>query len=309
MKNQPAVSIYIVTYLPSEERCKVLRRTCEGALAQRYPNFEVVVGDNGGSYSAQDALASIQDPRLKVFRNKENGGFTGNINHCIEYCENDVIKLICDDDLIHPDFLARTVPHVDPHTLVLADVRKYHIGEDPENLKIAVDEGVPTETRATGYNDGLWNVSYTSCCIPSATLFMRQLFQNLGGYDDKTITSDYDFFIEACLHGRVTHVKHELCYVGVWAGSLTEEMLEKPFFFPYEKIYTKFRVLRCKGLSGKDKMGLGKHLFCELAWQSLRPLKHLQSKAYRKGYAGYVGRFFKLLFQSHNQFGTRPNNP
>ena len=78
----------------------MLLRTCEVALEQNYPDFEVVVSDNGGEFSAEGALASIDDPRLKIYRNEENVGFSGNMNRCLELCQYDIIKPCCDDDLI-----------------------------------------------------------------------------------------------------------------------------------------------------------------------------------------------------------------
>lgn len=309
MSNQPSVSIYIVTYLNSKERGQILKRTCEAALAQRYPHFEVVVGDNGGDCSAQEALASINDPRLKVCKNRENGGFTGNINMCLEHCSNDVIKTICDDDLIHPDFLACTVPFVDDETLVVADVEKFLIGQEPESMATPVSATPGHETRSPGYNSEIWNLPYSSGCIPSATLFTRAMFEALGGYDKNTVTSDWDFFIEACLHRRIAHVMHTLCYVGIWSGSLTEEMMDQPFFFPIQGLYTKFRVYHGKALSHADHRDLRNQLFKELVFQGLRSLKRLHSKAYRKGYLEYYRCFFRLLRQDATVFGSRPCNP
>lgn len=305
MNQSPPVSIYIVTYLNAEERCAVLRRTCEAALAQRYPDFEVVVSDNGGSHSAEDALRSIRDPRLKVYRNAINGGFTGNINLCLEHCTHDVIKPICDDDLIHPDFLALTVPLVDDETLVITGIEKYRIGKDPEGMAVAVDGSPETEMRAPGYRPDIWSLPYAP--VPSATLFTRELFKSLGGYDAKTITSDWDFLIEAFLYRRIVHVNHVLCFVGVWAGSLTVEMEEKPYFFPFEMLYTEFRIFHCKNLADRDRRALLKKLYTQFFWQSLRPLKHPLEKAYHVGYLGYARRFFQLLRQDRKLFGARPN--
>ncbi len=309
MKNQPAVSIFIVTYLTGEERCGVLRRTCEVALAQNYENFEVVVSDNGGSHSAVEALSSIQDPRLKVFAHTENVGFAGNINRCLEHCSHDIIKPLCDDDLIHPDFLVHTVPLVDDETYVVADVEKFLFGSDPEGLGQSNLEPPSTETRGAGYGLDIWHLSYSACSIPSAIIYTRGLFRSLGGFDDKTITADWDFFIETCLYKKVIHVQRTLCYVGVWEGSLTEEMLERPFFYPQAGLYTKIRVLRCKRLPPGRRAGLLLELLKGLFWQGLRPLKRLNSKAHRSGYWNYLRRFFTLMFQKKENFGSRPNNP
>jgi len=295
MKNQPAVSIYIVTYLNSEERGQILKRTCEAALAQRYPEFEVVVSDNHSDFSVRTALESINDPRLKVCENEENAGFTGNMNRCLKHCSYNIIKPLCDDDLIHPDFLACTVPLMDDDLLVVADVEKYRIGQEPESLSVAVEAPPDNEVRESGYGLDMWDLPYSADCIPSATLFSRSLFERLGGYDSNTVISDWDFFIEVCLHGRVTHVAKTLCFVGVWAGSLTEEMEGSPFFFPLEGLYTKFRVYHHKALPPADRRALRRMLFCELVVQTLRALKQIGNKAYRTGFRDYRRRFFQLL--------------
>jgi glycosyltransferase involved in cell wall biosynthesis len=303
---QPAVSIYIITRLNTAERCGVLKRVCEGALAQRYPDFEVVVSDNAGAYVAEEALDSIRDPRLKVYRNPVNMGFVGNVSLCLERCRNDVIKLLCDDDLIHPDFLTHTVPLVDDETLVVAGVEKYVLGNDPDAYAQPVPETPESEMRKPGYGRDLWSLPYSSCCIPSATLFTRRLFECLGGFDEKTSTPDWDFFIEACSLRQVAHVKHTLCYVGVWPGSFTEEKMDDPFFFPSQSLYTKFRFFHCKALSGTDRATLLFRLFGELSLQSLRPLKHLGSKTYHVSYRDYVRRFFFFLGAGRGAFGIRP---
>lgn len=308
--NKPFVSIYIVTYLNSEERGEVLKHTCERALMQRYSNFEVVVSDNGGSFSAADALDSIDDPRLRVCTNKENAGFTGNINRCIEHCSFDIIKLLCDDDLIHPDFLTTMVPFVDDHTLVVAEVRKFLFGEDPAELGTNVTAPVSHEMRNPGYGHDIWHLSYICSCIPSATLFTRALFETLGGYDKNTITSDWDFFIEACLYAKVVYIHPTLCFVGVWGGSLTEEMMgTTPYFYPRESLYTKFRVLHCKSLPLSQNIRILLMVFKEFIWQGLRPFKHPLSKTYWLGSFEYVQYQFKLMFRKKRDFGARPQNP
>jgi glycosyltransferase involved in cell wall biosynthesis len=308
MNEYPPVSVYIVTYLTSEERCDVLRQTCRDVLALRYPEFEVVVSDNGGAHTAKDALRSLDDPRLKVFENESNEGFTGNINRCIKYCAHDIIKLMCDDDLIHPDFLSQTVPLIDDHTLVVAAVEKYVLGQAPKVINQVYTDPPPCEIREAGYDRQMWTLPYMASCIPSATLFKRSLFRELGGYDKNTITSDWDFFIEACLYANVIHVQAKLCFVGVWEGSLTEEMMGTPYFYPSESLYTKFRILRLKQLSLGDRAGILCMIMKDILWQGLRIVKHVTSKVYWVGYGDYLSRHFRFIFRNKQQFAGRPKD-
>ncbi|MBN2161940.1 MAG: glycosyltransferase family 2 protein [Pontiellaceae bacterium] len=306
--NQPAVSIYVITYLNSEERGLILKATCEQALKQRYPDFEVVVSDNGGSYAAADALASIEDPRLRVCTNTDNAGFTGNINRCVEHCKYDIIKPICDDDLIHPDYLSATVPLVDDTKLVVVDVEKFIFGQTPAGLDAEISLPAASETRSAGYDHGIWHLPYMEDSIPSATLFTRSLFTALGGYDSNTITSDWDFFIEAGLNVEIVHVKETLCFVGVWDGSLTEMMMGTPYFYPRESLYTKFRVMRFKKLSLLNRLRIALMILKEFIWQGLRPIRHPLSKAYWAGFAEYIRYHFRWMVRKKRQFGVRPEN-
>ncbi len=308
MENRPPVSIYIITYLTSAERCDVLKRTCEVALMQNYPNFEIVVSDNGGEFFATEALKSMDDPRVKIFRSEDNTGFSGNMNRCLKLCQYDVIKPICDDDLIHPDFLNHTVPWVDDDTYVVVDVSKFPFGKEPPALFKPITTEPVVEHRAPGYRKDVWNLPYEP--YPSAVLYTRNFYRDIGGCDSQTITADWDLCVEACLYRNIAYLKLPLCFVGEWAGSLTIAMQQaKPFFYPTSGLYTKFRLLKCKGLALSERAGIFEMLVKELFWQSLRPLRHPLSKNHREGYADFMKRFRQLTRWSKDDFTARPNPP
>ena len=310
MQNHPNVSIYIITYLNTAERGEVLKKTCEWVLQQNYPNFEVVVSDNGSPYSVVDALSSIQDPRLKVCLNKENIGFTGNMNRCLEHCSYDIIKPLCDDDFTHIDFLSATVPLVDDDTLVVVDVENFMFGTQPAGIGQPLSEPVKTETRKPGYGADIWSLPYANSCIPSACLFTRNLFSELGEMDGTTELSDWDFFVEACLHRKVTHVMRTLCHVGLWEEAESAMKLrEDPYYFAREGLYTSFRVLRCGNLSNRERMMLMLRLWRKFVLDSLLPIKHPFSKAYHIGYIEFFRQFLKFLFSGKEGFSRVHASP
>jgi glycosyltransferase involved in cell wall biosynthesis len=303
MQKHPYVSIYIITYLNTAERGEVLRKTCEWVLRQNYPNFEVVVSDNGSPYSAVDALSGINDPRLKVCVNEENVGFTGNINRCLEHCSYDIIKPLCDDDLIHKDFLSITVPYVDDDSLVVVDVENFVFGNEPQCVKETVVDPPGIERRKAGYGKDMWDLSYHDSCIPSATLFTRKLFRDLGGFNHDTLLSDWDFLASACLEKSIVHVGFPLCYVGVWEEAETfVKLRDEPYFFAHEGLYTKFRTLHCCGLGTTRWLWLWMHISREVLLNCLIPIKHPFSHVHHTGCARYVGRYFQLLFSGKSSF-------
>lgn len=291
---KPGVSIFIITYLDSEERCRVLEATCRNALEQRYPEFEVVVSDNAGKIPATEALAGIDDPRLKVFRNEENLGMAGNMNMCLERCKYNIFKLNCDDDLLHPQSLALSVPWVDDDTLVIHDREKFVIGTVPEGIGREVQPPPPVEERLPGYRTDFWEIGYDA--LPGDTLCTRKLFSDLGGYDPGSAVDDWDFAVRARLHKRIVHLKSVLCYQGVWDLSLTEKMLkEEPFYFQCAGLRTRYKVLRDSSLGWRDRMHIRRELSMGFLLNSLRFIKYASHPQYRSGYAGFVKEFFREM--------------
>lgn len=306
MQDKPGVSIFIVTYITSEERCEVLRQTCEVALRQNYFNFEVVVSDNAGPFSAVDALAPLNDPRLKVVRNEENKGFAGNMNRCLELCTYDIIKPCCDDDLIHPDFLSVTLPLLEEDLLVITDMKKFPFGEEPAAMKEPAGPRGETEIREPGYRPDLWSMPYEPWV--ASMLFHRSLCERVGGFDGKTITSDWDFIVEVALYFRILHLKQTLSFIGEWPESLTVSMQEEnPFFYPRAGLYTRFRLLKNKSLQRDHSNGIRNDLMKDIFMQSLRPLRHPLSKVRWKGYFEYVSRFRELSSWRGADFSARPH--
>ncbi|MDF7826687.1 glycosyltransferase family 2 protein [Pontiellaceae bacterium B12227] len=282
----PSVSIFIVTYLDSEERCRVLEATCRNALQQRYPNFEVVVSDNAGPISAEEALASISDPRLTIFRNEENLGMAGNMNLCIERCKHEIIKMNCDDDLLHPDFLSVTVPWVDDETLVVTEMEKYIIGTHPEGMDRDVSRDPDIVTREPGYRRDFWRITYDA--LPGDTLFTKKLHRSLGGYQSGSGVCDWDFAVRARMHKKVLNIREILCFQGVWDSSLTEKILKtKPYYFITSGLFTKFNLLSEGSFSFPQRLHLYGTLFFQLIFAGLRCIRNLHQPAYRSGFKVY----------------------
>lgn len=283
----PPVSIYIITYLNTEERCQALLRCCRSALAQDYPDFEVVVSDNVGEYHALDVLSVLSDDRLKVVRNEKNVGFAGNINRCLDRCIHDIIKPMCDDDMLHPEYLAVAAPRADSETLVVVDFEKFGVGNAEAVLNKPISHPVEMQMRPAGYGHDLWNLPFGS--FPSGTLFSRELFRDLGGYSRTSLVADWDFLIRACMSKTICFIKQPLCYMEVWDESLTEQInSDRPFYFPSAGLSTRFGLMANPVLTRGNRVHLRSEMFCGFLRESVRFLAHLNSRIYRSGFVKYL---------------------
>lgn len=99
----PFFSIGIPTY----NRCNLLRQSLESALNQKGIATEIIICDNASTDETQKLCESLDDPRIKYYRNSENIGPIPNWHRCLELATGEYFSWLQDDDLIFPDFASR----------------------------------------------------------------------------------------------------------------------------------------------------------------------------------------------------------
>lgn len=104
----PLVSIAIITYNQKD----FLRECIESCLAQDYPNFEIVVADDGSSDGTQEMLLQYSyhyHGKFVLRLSDSNQGITANSNLAHFACSGKYIAWMGGDDLMLPGKLSRQV--------------------------------------------------------------------------------------------------------------------------------------------------------------------------------------------------------
>ncbi|MCL1463494.1 glycosyltransferase [Argonema galeatum] len=96
----PLISIIIPLY-NSE---KTILETLKSVFQQTFSDFEIIAVNDGSKDSTLDILATIKDPRLKVF-SYPNTGISPSRNRGISHAEGEFIAFLDHDDLWTPDKL------------------------------------------------------------------------------------------------------------------------------------------------------------------------------------------------------------
>ena len=107
----PLVTIGMPTY---NRRHGYFPQALQSALAQDYPNLEVVVCDNASTDGTQEYMEAMTDPRLRYVRHAENIGANANFNSCLENADGHFFLMLHDDDLLDPTFVSRCVGRPPP---------------------------------------------------------------------------------------------------------------------------------------------------------------------------------------------------
>lgn len=98
---QPLVSVYIPTY----NRCRLLKRAVTSVLEQTWKTLEVIVVDDGSTDSTTEYLAELEnkDSRVKWLTNNQNSGANVSRNVAIQMAQGTFITGLDDDDFFYPD--------------------------------------------------------------------------------------------------------------------------------------------------------------------------------------------------------------
>lgn len=105
MTNIPKVTIAIPTF----NRVDFLRQALDSALAQTYPNIEVVVSDNASTDGTEQLLSGYSDNRLKSIRQASNIGMMGNWDACLASASGEYFLLLSDDDVLERSAIAELI--------------------------------------------------------------------------------------------------------------------------------------------------------------------------------------------------------
>lgn len=222
MAKKPLVSIVI----PAYNSARYIGRTVTFALATDYPNLEVVVVDDCSTDDTLKVLELFEDKRLRVIRNKENLGMTGNWNKCVRSARGEYVKLIPADDLVYPECVERSVRlllrHPDIKLVVtgtdLIDEKDQTIGSYLHWPVRGVFEG-----RRLAKPSMILNNFYGN---PVCAMFRKEDFETVGGFDpDFPYILDFDLWLALSSLGRVAVIPEHLNAFRVRTDSNSGQMM------------------------------------------------------------------------------------
>jgi len=206
----------VTILIPTYNQSKYLPQAIESALAQDYPNLEVLVIDDGSSDSTPDIVDCYKaDSRFKYFRNQTNLGRVSNYRHGLFDCAcgDYVLNLDGDDWLSDSQYISDAVKLLDQNpevgfvmaeTDVFSEEAGHRFTKAHSNQKDRIVEG------AEYINDLLSNRVVFSHL---AAVFRRQIAMDSNFYSVESTWTDVISFIRLAYRSKVALVSRT---VGVW---------------------------------------------------------------------------------------------
>jgi glycosyltransferase involved in cell wall biosynthesis len=94
--NDLKFSILIPTYNGAE----LIGETLRSILSQSFRNFEIIVQDDASSDNTIEVIKKINDPRIKIFQNEKNLGYSKNLDALSKRAAGDILYLMGQDDIL-----------------------------------------------------------------------------------------------------------------------------------------------------------------------------------------------------------------
>ncbi|MDB5356497.1 MAG: glycosyl transferase family 2 [Phycisphaerales bacterium] len=190
----PLVSIIVITYNDAAHVCEAV----DSALAQTYPNCEVIVSDDGSTDGTPELIARKYGDKVRYHR-KANGGMGSARAAGLDVARGEMVQHLDSDDLLFPDKIRLHVQYLQSHPQIAMVYGKALCFYD-EDKSYMYDFGNNALARSGHVlNDILVHGNWVVLGQP---LFRREWIDRVGGWDRKIVTSDdYDITIRLAYAG------------------------------------------------------------------------------------------------------------
>ena len=189
----PAVSIVVPAYNEAVGIAAAVR----SLAASEYPEFEVIVVDDGSTDATADIVEALALPGVRLIR-QANTGKPGAINKGVAQARYDIMVLVDGDTVFEPTTLrALVAPFADPR-----------VGAVSGNTKVGNRRGILGRWQHVEYVIGfnldrrMFDVLQCMPTVPGAIgAFRRDVLSQVGGVSDDTLAEDTDLTMAICRAG------------------------------------------------------------------------------------------------------------
>ncbi|MCD6529762.1 glycosyltransferase [Candidatus Bathyarchaeota archaeon] len=198
----PKISVIVPAY--NEE--KTIEKCLQSLTRLDYPNYEVIVVDDGSTDGTLKEVEKFRSNRVKVFH-QENMGKANALNRGIRESEGEIIVTVDADTILSEDSLKH---------LCIRFVEKPKVGAVAGNVKVHPASGVLNALQSTEYTTGI-NLtrkaeSMLGCVMivpgPIAAL-RREAVEKAGFFSDDTFAEDFDVTIKILKEGYRSEYEDE----------------------------------------------------------------------------------------------------
>jgi glycosyltransferase involved in cell wall biosynthesis len=199
-----------------------LSECINSVLQQDFPDFELVIGDDGSTDETLALVARFQDPRIRLISHRSQQGLFLNLNRLLDTVRSPVVQFLCHDDVLEPHCLSVVARFFEEHasvgwafckyTLVDASGRSLHRAR-LHDMPNVLDDWLCTQL-----------FLYYGCIpgnLSSVSARTAHLRRHAGFDDSFSVSGDYDTWTRLCGDAPTGVIHDHLVRVRSHAGQMT----------------------------------------------------------------------------------------
>jgi len=225
LKKRPFFSVCIPTY----NRSSYLKEAIESVLSQTYPEFELIIYDDGSTDDTQRVVSGFSDNRIRYIKGEKNRGRPYARNRCVELARGEWIVWLDDDDRFKPDLLSAYALDIEkfPDVSVFYPTRGVVFYQDSGAYSPIVMENFFRNRK------GLLRKLIKNPPIPNpASCINRKLFEDFGGYSsDFPRAQDYEFWSRVLPHVEAKGVNVDGFIYRIHSGNVSANTLKMDYSY------------------------------------------------------------------------------
>lgn len=242
--NKPLVSVLI----PVRNGGDYLHSSITSALAQTYPEIEIIISNNHSTDFSQDIIAGFDKPRIKKIKPPRSLTMTENWNYTLAHAKGKYAVLLGADDILHADFVAERIAYHESNPEVF-------LSSSPHNV---IDEnGAITSVGDSALRGLLNREQLIPLLLQGNPLNILTVFFKIENTESRNTPtfpdqyfSDWALWLEMILaHNYVYFFDHICCDYRIHSASMTSATGTSKWNLEFIKLTSNFFNLHYKQLS------------------------------------------------------------
>ena len=209
-----AVTPRVSVVVPSYNNASFIEATMDSILAQTFKDFELVVADHSSQDGTWERLQRYStDPRVRLLRTEAGGGAPGNWERVTEAARGELLKLVCGDDIIHPDCLLMQVEAMDANPSVVLVAAQRDLIDARGDILLSGRGLAGLSGRMSGKLAARHTVLAGSNIFgePACVLIRRDTLRDAGGWDGRhPYVIDLATYVSVLLRGDFLGIDRSL---------------------------------------------------------------------------------------------------
>lgn len=193
---------FVTVMIPSHNEEGVISHTVENILAMDYENYEVIVIDDRSEDNTASVIKTLEEKYEKVtalVRDKDAfPGKSAVLNDAMLLAKGEAILVFDADARVAPDFLSKLVPNLEPEDVGAVQARKIIANKDYNFLTRCQNNEYTLDVH---FQVGRDAVKGAVELRGNGELIKRQALEDIGGWNNYTITDDLDMSTQLHIKG------------------------------------------------------------------------------------------------------------